>query len=218
MGNRYELIVFDWDGTLLDSTWAIAGSIQAACHDLGYAVPSDERARHVIGLGLHEALLYVVPELKDRDVPRLIERYRLHYLAGDHALKPFDGIPELLAHLADSGFRMAVATGKSRVGLTRAMQYSGFSPFFTATRCADECFSKPHPQMLFDLMKQLNVPADKMVMIGDTTHDLKMAANASVDGVAVAYGAHATEMLVAENPVACLHSVGYLREWLKLHA
>lgn len=218
MENRYDLIVFDWDGTLLDSTWAIAGSIQAACRDLGYAVPSDERARHVIGLGLHEALLYVLPQLKDTDVPRLIERYRFHYLAGDHALKPFDGIPELLASLAKAGRQLAVATGKSRMGLSRAMQYSGFAPFFTATRCADECFSKPHPQMLFDLMEQLDVPADKMLMIGDTTHDLKMATNACVDGLAVTYGAHATEALIAEKPIACLQSVGQLREWLSLNA
>ena len=142
---RFELIVFDWDGTLLDSAAAIVRAIQAASADLGLPVPTDARARHVIGLGLSDALHHAVPELPVEAYPQMVERYRHHYLSSDHELTLFEGTVELIAELHGKGHLLAVATGKSRKGLDRALGFSGLGQYFHATRCADECFSKPHP-------------------------------------------------------------------------
>ncbi|HNK03774.1 MAG TPA: HAD hydrolase-like protein, partial [Accumulibacter sp.] len=140
MGARFDLLVFDWDGTLLDSAGAIVRAIQAACRDLGLPVPPEERARHVIGLGLSDALQYALPDLPAERYPQLVDRYRHHYLAHDHELHLFDGVPELIGELAEAGFLLAVATGKSRLGLRRAFAHSGIGQCFHASRCADECF------------------------------------------------------------------------------
>lgn len=218
MAKKFDLLVFDWDGTLLDSAGAIAGAIQSACRDLELPEPPDKQARQVIGLGLREALSYCVPMLPEHDLPRLIERYRYHYLSGDHELALFDGVSELIAELRSAGFLLAVATGKSRNGLNRAMSHCGLGRHFAATRCADECFSKPHPQMLHELMAEFSLPAERLLMIGDTTHDLQMAINADVAGVAVAYGAHVAEELDALSPLARLHSVRELADWLRENA
>lgn len=212
---RYELIVFDWDGTLMDSAAAIVRSILAACRDLGLPEPPEERARHVIGLGLADALHHAVPELPAERYPQMVERYRYHYLSRDHELVLFDGIEELLGELAAAGHALAVATGKSRVGLDRALMHSGLGAHFQASRCADECFSKPHPQMLEELMAEFGVAPERTLMIGDTSHDIQMAANAGVDALAVTYGAHSHGYLVEQGPLACLHSVPELSAWLK---
>lgn len=212
---RYELIVFDWDGTLMDSAAAIVRAIQAASADLGLPPPSDARARHVIGLGLQDALHHAVPELPEADYPKMVERYRHHYLSSDHELTLFDGTQALIADLHARGHLLAVATGKSRKGLDRALGFSGLGEYFHATRCADECFSKPHPAMLFELMDELGVAADACLMIGDTTHDLLMAKNAGVDGVAVSFGAHPVEQLQAASPLACIDTPDGLRAWLE---
>jgi phosphoglycolate phosphatase len=218
MAPRFELIVFDWDGTLLDSAAAIVSSIQAACRDLGLPEPSPSRARHVIGLGLGDALRHAVPALPERDYPRMVERYRHHYLSRDHELTLFPGVFEMIESLAARGRLLAVATGKSRVGLNRALAHSGLGPFFHATRCADECFSKPHPAMLEQLMDELGVSAERTLMVGDTTHDLQMAKNAGVAGLAVSFGAHPREALEAEQPLACLPTPQDLASWLHDHA
>lgn len=218
MAKRFELIVFDWDGTLMDSAAAIVRAIQASAADLGLPVPSDARARHVIGLGLNDALHYAVPELAESDYPQMVERYRHHYLSGDHQLTLFDGTVELIAALRERGHLLAVATGKSRKGLERALSFSGLGEYFHATRCADECFSKPHPAMLEELMDELGVAQASCLMIGDTTHDLQMAKNAGVEGLAVSFGAHPVEQLQAEAPLACVHSPAELREWLEHNA
>jgi len=157
MAKRFDLLVFDWDGTLLDSAAAIVVAIQSACRDLGLPVPPEQRARHVIGLGLHDALRHAAPDLPEDCYPQIVERYRFHYLSRDHELQLFPGAADLVAEMADAGFTLAVATGKSRLGLQRALQASGLGPFFDATRCADECHSKPHPQMLEELMNELSV-------------------------------------------------------------
>lgn len=214
---RYPLIVFDWDGTILDSAGAIVRAIQSACIDLGLAPPPDDRARHVIGLGLADAMRHAVPDLEPGGYAAMVERYRYHYLSGDHELTLFSGIPELLAELQERGSLLAIATGKSRMGLDRALAHSGLQPFFSASRCADECRSKPDPQMLEELLDEFGMPADAAVMIGDTSHDLLMARNAGVDALAVTYGAHAHEHLAEHWPLACLHSVGELRQWLSQH-
>jgi phosphoglycolate phosphatase len=218
MAKRFELLVFDWDGTLLDSAGAIVSAIKAACRDLDLSEPSDERARHVIGLGLGDALRHAVPDLPEHRYPQMVDRYRHHYLARDHELQLFDGVVELIAELADAGFLLAVATGKSRMGLDRALKTSGLGVYFRASRCADECFSKPHPQMLEELMEAFAVPCERTLMIGDTTHDLQMAKNAGVAGLAVAYGAHPAAALDALEPLARLHKVEELAEWLRAHA
>lgn len=215
---KYDLVVFDWDGTLLDSAGAIVKAIQASCRDLDLAVPSDARARHVIGLGLEDAMRHAVPDLPADRTKDMVERYRYHYLSGDHELTLFDGIPQLLNDLKAAGHMLAVATGKSRLGLNRALEHSGLGPLFQASRCADECHSKPHPQMLDELMSEFGVSAASTLMIGDTSHDLLMASNAGVDGLAVTYGAHPHDHLAEHKPLACLHTVQELDIWLKTNA
>jgi phosphoglycolate phosphatase len=211
---KYELIVFDWDGTLLDSAGAIVQAIQASCRDLGLAVPDDKRARHVIGLGLVDAMRHAVPDLQTDQYQAMVDRYRFHYLSGDHQLTLFDGVPQMLERLRAAGHILAIATGKSRVGLDRALDHSGLRPMFQASRCADECHSKPHPQMLEELTAEFGIAATSTVMIGDTSHDLLMASNAGVDALAVTYGAHPHDHLLEHKPVTCLHSVRELDQWL----
>jgi phosphoglycolate phosphatase len=211
---KYELIVFDWDGTLLDSAGAIVRAIQASCRDLGLAVPDDNRARHVIGLGLVDAMRHAVPDLQTDQYQAMVDRYRFHYLSGDHQLTLFDGVPQMLERLHAAGHILAIATGKSRIGLDRALDHSGLRPMFQASRCADECHSKPHPQMLEELTAEFGIAATSTVMIGDTSHDLLMASNAGVAALAVTYGAHPHDHLLEHKPVTCLHSVRELDQWL----
>ncbi len=218
MAKRFELLVFDWDGTLLDSAGAIVDAIKAACRDLDLPEPSDESARHVIGLGLGDALRHAVPDLPEHSYPQMVERYRHHYLGRDHELQLFDGAFDLIAGLDSAGFRLAVATGKSRLGLDRSLNTSGLGAYFQGSRCADECFSKPHPQMLHELMDEFSVSPARTLMIGDTTHDLQMARNAGVAGLAVDYGAHTAEALDTLAPLARLHKVEEVAAWLRMHA
>lgn len=215
MKNHFDLIVFDWDGTLLDSAAAIVQAIQNAARDLALPTPSDAEARHVIGLGLGDALRHAVPSLTPERYGEMVERYRHHYLSGDHELDLFAGVPALLADLSAAEYLLAVATGKSRLGLNRALQHSGLGPLFHATRCADECFSKPHPQMLEELLDELGVAPARALMIGDTTHDLQMAINAGVPAIGVAYGAHPVAQLDALSPLAVVHSIEELAAWLR---
>ncbi|HLW04167.1 MAG TPA: HAD-IA family hydrolase [Azoarcus sp.] len=218
MKNHFELIVFDWDGTLMDSAGAIARAIQFACRDMGLPAPSDERARHVIGLGLQEALAYVAPGLKHEDYPRMVDCYRRHYLTIDHDLMLFDGAFELVESLAEEGRLLGVATGKGRKGLDRAFAASGLGTFFHASRCADECFSKPHPEMLEQLMDTFGVDRSRTLMIGDTTHDLAMAENAGVQAVGVGYGAHLRAALEEAQTLAVVDSIADLSVWLRENA
>jgi len=215
MAKKFDLLVFDWDGTLLDSTGAIVAAVQFACRDLGIPEPTHAHASHVIGLGLADALRHSAPDLPDDQFQQMLERYRYHYLSRDKELKLFDGAFELIEELHSAGYMLAVATGKSRLGLNRALTSSGLGRFFPASRCADECFSKPHPQMLHELMEEFAVPPERMLMIGDTTHDLQMAINAGVPGVAVSYGAHSAEKLDAFQPLARVNSVDELALWLR---
>jgi phosphoglycolate phosphatase len=214
---RFDLIAFDWDGTLMNSTAVIASSIQRACADLDLPVPSDERANHVIGLGLTDALAYAVPELTKAQVPAMVERYRYHYLSRDADLPLFPGVREIVVSLKEAGFFVAVATGKSRVGLDRALNHSGLRPLFDATRCADECASKPDPQMLWELGDELGVRSARTLMIGDTTHDLQMAANAGAASLGVSYGAHPERTLEGQGALAIVASPAQLGAWLVAH-
>lgn len=218
MPKRFELLVFDWDGTLMDSAGAIVASIQGACADLGLSVPSESRARHIIGLGLTEALETLLPELAKEDYGKLVERYRHHYLARDGQIPLFPGAAETIGALHREGFLLAVATGKSRQGLARALEATGLAPYFHGSRCADEGHSKPHPGMLLALMDLLGVAPSRTLMIGDTTHDLQMARNAGVQALAVAYGAHPRQALLELDPVTCVDTMQELRQWLAHHA
>lgn len=218
MAKRFELIVFDWDGTLMDSAALIVNSVQRAAGDLGLAPPSDARARHIIGLGLIDALRHALPDLDESRYAELADRYRYHYLSRDHELDLFAGAAELIAELAQAEHLLAVATGKSRRGLDRALEGSGLGAYFHGTRCADECHSKPHPQMLHELMDEFGVTAEATLMIGDTTHDLLMARNAGVASLAVAYGAHPRVELEAAQPLHCAGSLEEMATWLRGNA
>ncbi|QJR15219.1 HAD-IA family hydrolase [Usitatibacter palustris] len=212
--HRYDLIVFDWDGTLMDSTAHIAGCIQAACRDLSVDVPCDEDARYVIGLNMADLMRHIAPSLDAAGRAALAERYKHHFLTDEERIKLFDGVSELIADLSGRGHQLAVATGKSRRGLDRALDSTGLRPYFSATRCADEGFAKPHPGMLLALLDTTGVEASRAVMIGDTTHDLELAANAGVDAVAVLYGAHEPALLDTRPAKARCTSVAELHAWL----
>ncbi|TAM04014.1 MAG: HAD family hydrolase [Paraburkholderia sp.] len=215
---QFDLIVFDWDGTLMDSTTHITRSIQAACRDLGLPVPGDEAANYVIGLGLREALQIAVPTLDPADYPLLVERYRVHFLIREQTTELFVGVREMLAELRERGYLLAVATGKSRVGLNRALDEARLTSVFDGTRCADETFSKPHPAMLHELTRELGQDTGRTVMIGDTTHDLQMAVNAGVAAVGVGYGAHPANSLEALSPRYVAPDVASLAAWLRAYA
>ena len=198
----------------MDSTATIVKCIQDSARDLGLPVPDKRAASYVIGLGLQDAMEAALPDLDPQLYPKMVERYRHHYLSQDNDLTLFDGVPAMLEELAQEGYFLAVATGKSRVGLNRALNASKLLSVFDATRCADETFSKPHPAMLQELTRELGQDMKRTVMIGDTTHDLQMAINAGSAGVAVHYGAHTKAELAALAPIFAADSVQTLHNWL----
>ena len=211
---RFDLVVFDWDGTLFDSTALIVRCIQAASRDLGVAVPSDADAAYVIGLGLHDALQHAVPGLPLARYPELSKRYRHHYLARQDELVLFAGTLAMLQALKERNHLLAVATGKSRRGLDDALAHAQLQGLFDATRTADETASKPDPLMLRQLMAQLGVAPERTLMIGDTTHDLLLARNAGTPRVAVSFGAHESEAFAEYEPLFVAHSTAQLHRWL----
>ncbi len=209
-----RLIVFDWDGTLVDSTRTIVIAMQMAAADLGLPVPSNSQASHVIGLGLHDALRQAVPELTPELLPDYVARYRVHYLSRDAQLGAFEGMEALLDELQLLGIPMAVATGKSRQGLDRALDQFDWRRRFVATRCADEGEPKPHPWMLNDLAEELALNTSELLMVGDTTHDLGMARRAGSHGLGVTWGAHPRETLETEPAIALVEDLPSLRQCL----
>jgi phosphoglycolate phosphatase len=215
---RFDLVVFDWDGTLFDSTALIVRCIQAACRDIGCAVPCDADAAYVIGLGLADALKHAVPGLPSERYPELGARYRHHYFARQHELSLFPGTLEMLQALKARHHWLGVATGKGRRGLDAALAHSQLHAMFDGTRTADETASKPDPRMLLELMREFAVEPGRTLMIGDTTHDLQLAANAGAAGVAVSYGAHDSDAFAAFAPLAVASSTRELHDWLAAHA
>ncbi|NTV96089.1 MAG: HAD-IA family hydrolase [Thiobacillus sp.] len=218
MSKRYDLLIFDWDGTLMDSAGTIVACIQQSSADLGWPVPSREAASHIIGLGLKEAVQTLFPDKDEAEIPMLVERYRHHYLGQDHEIRLFEGARELIEDLHAGGHLLAVATGKARHGLKRAFGHSGLEPYFHASRTADETFSKPHPAMIEELLDELMVAPERALMIGDTSHDLQMARNAGIDSLAAGYGAHPAEYLADFGPVALCASFAELADWLRANA
>ena len=215
---NFDLIAFDWDGTLFDSTKIIVRCIQAAVLDVGGNKPSDKDAAYVIGLGLMQALAHAAPDVPPEKYPALGERYRHHYALHFDDLSLFDGVLGLLDELKARGYRLAVATGKSRRGLDEVLHSVELRGRFDSSRTADETAGKPHPRMLHELMEEFNLPADRVLMVGDTTHDLQMALNAGCPSVGVSYGAHEPEAFVALKPRFVAHSVQELHSWLLANA
>ena len=215
---RFDLIAFDWDGTLFDSTQIIVRCIQAAVSDVGAAVPSDEAAAYVIGMALTQALAHAAPDVPPEKYPELSSRYRYHYLRLQDEVSLFKGVLPLLDDLRARGHLLAVATGKSRRGLNEALQSASLRGVFDSSRTADETAGKPHPLMLHELMAELDVAAERVLMVGDTTHDLQMALNAGCPSVAVSYGAHPVDSLAGLQPLTIAHTVAELHAWLSREA
>ncbi len=215
MTQRFELIVFDWDGTLMDSEEKIVRCFSAAATDVGLHDPGRDAVRNIIGLGLPEAMQALYPGLAATKQDQLVERYREHFLHRDRTAMPlFPGVAEGLAALVGQGYLLAVATGKARRGLDRVLEQTNTARYFTVTRCVDEACSKPHPRMLADILARTGVAADDAIMVGDTVYDMQMAASAGVAALAVSYGVHEKERLLRENPLACLDSFAAVRAWL----
>jgi phosphoglycolate phosphatase len=215
---RFDLIAFDWDGTLFDSTRIIVRCIQRAVADVGGTVPTDAAASYVIGMGLMEALAHAAPDVPQARYPELGARYRVHYHAHQDDLSLFDGVLPLLADLRERQHLLAVATGKSRRGLDDVLRTVELHGMFDGSRTADETAGKPHPRMLQELMREFGVAPERTLMIGDTTHDLQMALNAGCASVAVSYGAHTPDGFDALRPLHVAHSVAGLQAWLAQHA
>ena len=215
---QFDLIAFDWDGTLFDSTAIIARAIQAAVRDLGGTVPSDQDARYVIGMGLMQALAHAAPDVPQSLYPQLGERYQHHYSAQQDELMLFQGVLPLLAELKQRHHWLTVATGKSRRGLDEALQSVALQGVFDGSRTADESAGKPSPLMLQQLMREFGADPERTLMIGDTTHDLQMALNAGCASLGVSYGAHQPDAFHALQPRFVAHSVRDLHDWLLAHA
>lgn len=212
---NFELVVFDWDGTLMDSERRIVSCIQAAADDVGVAVPSYEAAKDIIGLGLAPAIERLFPGESSAAIADVIKRYRhLFFSDAMDASVLFDGAREVLSDLAARQLLLAVATGKSRRGLDRELTAMALDRVFTITRCADETFSKPHPQMLLEIMQVLGVEPEQTLMVGDTEYDMQMASSAGVNAIGVGYGVHESKRLIDAGAVGCLDDIRDLPVWL----
>jgi len=215
---KYELIVFDWDGTLMDSQQRIVACVQNAVEDLGLNAPSHEAVSHIIGLGLTEAIDALFPGADASLVQQIAARYREHFLS-DHLVPSqlFEGARMVIEQLSKQ-YVLAIATGKSRVGLDKVLEQTGLDCYFQTSRCADETRSKPHPQMLEDIMMDMEMLATDTLMIGDTTFDIEMAKNAGVHSLGVSYGVHGEMKLRESGALDCLHTIADLPQWLQLSA
>lgn len=215
MKPKHELIIFDWDGTLMDSVAKIVRCFSAALADAAVVSPGEDAIRHVIGLGLSEAVAVLLPQADAATRARVIEGYREHFLHIDHTeTELFPGVRQGLEALSAQGYLLAVATGKARRGLERVLRETATAHFFCSTRCADEAYSKPHPRMLEDILQQTGLSASQALMVGDTTYDMQMARHAGMPGLAVTYGVHARELLAEHKPLACLDSFTEVCAWL----
>lgn len=215
MSSKFRLLVFDWDGTLMDSQARIIACMQAAAEDLEIDVPSNDSVRNIIGLGLAQAVESLFPNHTGSLVPDMVERYRYNFLqANKTPSELFPGAEDALRNLEEQGYLMAVATGKGRAGLDKVLDETGRGSLFHATRTADETFSKPNPEMLFQIMEELGTDAHETLVIGDSEYDLLMAKNAKTDSLAVSYGVHEAPRLLQHDPLGCLDNINELVPWL----
>ncbi|TDR32336.1 HAD family hydrolase [Hydromonas duriensis] len=208
--SQARLVIFDWDGTLFDSTGVIAYSLQRSCEALGFATPTLKQAKHVIGLDFKEVIAYLVGDLDAQQTAEFMRVYRSHYLTSESIVTLYDGVIEVLKDLRGHNRLAAIATGKSRVGLDRVLEQGHLRTYFQATRTADQTSPKPHPLMLQELLDELDIHPHEAVMVGDTTYDVEMAHAAGVSSIAVCYGAHDERQLQAAQPSAIAHSVSDL--------
>jgi len=216
---QYPLLVFDWDGTLVDSIERIVTSLQHASKHAAETDISETQAKNVIGLGLMEAISQLHPELDAQSesgtLEKIADAYRQHYLYDNPVPAPlFAGVQELLSDLRNAGYTLAISTGKSRAGLESSINEHNLAEYFATSRCAGENKSKPHPEMLYEILQQLNFAATQAVMIGDSEHDLKMANNANMPSIGVTQGVHDGATLAKHNPLVCLHKITELSDYL----
>jgi phosphoglycolate phosphatase len=212
--NGYELIIFDWDGTLMDSEAKIVNCFRKAVADVDISYPGDAAVRNIIGLGLKEALDQLLPDFDQPTRQQVVDRYREHFLHQDETEMPlFEGVEAGLKQLQSENYALAIATGKARVGLERVLQQTRLGEFFISSRCADEAVSKPHPRMVLDILEETGVSAQKAIVVGDTTYDMQMAHRAGTDALAVCYGVHEQQRLQAEQPRACVEDFNSVINW-----
>ena len=212
----YELIIFDWDGTLMDSAAKIVNCLQSSARDTGLPVPDEKAARNIIGLGLHESMQILFGDISEQQIEQMVEHYRQYFVHTDKTVQAlFPGVKEGLGTITETGALLGIATGKARVGLDRVLTAEKMHDFFVVTRCADEARSKPHPQMLLDILDYTAIDADKVLMIGDTTYDMEMASAAGVDALGVSYGVHESEALLQASALEVVNSFSELMKWLQ---
>jgi phosphoglycolate phosphatase len=216
---KFKLLVFDWDGTLMDSEARIVSCVEAAVSDLGLQSPGREAIRNIIGLGLREAVHTLFPDANDHLHLDIAERYRSHYFTSTEIPSElFPGAREVIETLYHAGYLLAVATGKGRSGLDLVLESTGLRRFFHITRCASETCSKPHPEMLHQIIDEMGVMPRQALMIGDTEYDLQMAANANMPALGVSYGVHERQRLLRHKPLDCLDAVSEIPPWLIRHS
>lgn len=211
---QFDLIVWDWDGTLADSTSMIARALVQAAEQVGLPTLTLQEARNVIGLGLRESIQTLFNDASPEQKQALAKQYAINYYAGGQVIPLSEGAVTLIAELNRRGYKQAVATGMGRRGLNLSLERSGLAKYFQATRTVDECFSKPHPQMLDELMDLLVATPERTLMIGDSTYDLQMAQNAGVQSLAVTFGAHRGEQLLKLHPKGIFNTFNELSAWL----
>jgi len=215
---KYSLLVFDWDGTLLDSKAQIVNCMQSAIKDLDLESRSNDEIVNVIGLGLEKAVVQLYPMMDMELITKAAQTYREHYLYKDKTPSPlFDGTEDVLKKLREGGYDLAIATNKSRRGLDKGLLETGLNDYFPITRTADDAHPKPHPQMLEEILTDHNTTASKALMIGDSEYDLQLANNTKVDGLAVSYGVHGLMRLLKQDPVGFIDKIGQLPDWLDNH-
>ncbi|MGM0592979.1 MAG: HAD-IA family hydrolase [Pseudomonadota bacterium] len=215
MSDAFKLLVFDWDGTLMDSEAQIVACLRAAITDLELEPRDDDSLKNIIGLGLAEAISRLYPGSDGSLHRAMVDRYRYHFLtACPTSAELFDGAEAVLERLAEAGYLLAVATGKGRQGLDKVLTETGLGGYFHATRCSDETFSKPHPLMLEQLMDELGAEPSETLMIGDTEYDMQMAGNARAHALAVSYGVHEKARLLQHKPLHCIDAIHELEGWL----
>lgn len=212
----YELVIFDWDGTLMDSAAKIVNCLQSSARDVGLPVPDEQSARNIIGLGLHDSMKILFGDISEQQIQQMVEHYRQYFVHTDKTVQAlFPGVKQGLAGLDEAGVMLGVATGKARVGLNRVLTTEDMHDLFSVTRCADESRSKPHPQMLLDILEYTAIDADKAIMIGDTTYDMEMAVSAGMAALGVSYGVHETEALIKSGAQQVVDSFDDVMNWLE---
>ncbi|MFM9912423.1 MAG: HAD family hydrolase [Methylophilaceae bacterium] len=218
MPKQFDLLIFDWDGTLSDSTAAIVDALLCASSDLGFTIPNEQEARDTIGLELHAAFIKLLGDIDAATAQALTERYNHYYNAASHGIQLFDGVYHGLQELISLGFKLAVASGKREHSLRQSIEQANFTNLMAAVRSVENCLSKPHPQMLQEIMHELSVPQQRSLMIGDSVFDLQMAQNAGVASLGVSYGAQAEHALIPHKPLACFDNFATLHAWLRTNA